>query len=183
MTDCRGKGIKTMRAKKKKVSHALSLCQEKGHTGNPIVSKSFLVEAQMQCLGTETRRNRMREGCRSHYAAWWCSQEKEAEKWQEESSHSLCLEEAGKWKAWLLPFSIPQQLPYSFSFAFSRGRIALQLCYMMERVFYEFFFRVITSQDKKPSSLSLPSSPPPTVLMVPLWVHVDKRTCAFCEVP
>lgn len=105
----------------KKVSYALSLCQEKGHTGNPIVSKSFLVEAQMQCLGTETRRNRMREGCRSHYAARWCSQEKETEKWQEESSHGLCLGRSMKIEGMAAPILNPITIATFLLFCFFKG--------------------------------------------------------------
>lgn len=93
MTDCH--------ETKKDISYALSLCQEKGHTGNPIVSKSAFVEAQMQLLGTETRRNRMREGCRSHYPA--CRKKK----LRSDKNHLMACpwEEAWKQKALLLPFS------------------------------------------------------------------------------
>lgn len=187
MTDCSRKRIKTMRPKKKEVSYAPSLCQEKGHTGNPIVSKSSFVKAQMQLLGTETRRNRMREGCRSHYPAWWRSQEKEAEKWQESSSHDLRLGRSMEMEGTAVPIlSLIPIFIFLLSCFLSKGSAALLLCYMVEHVLYPFFYRIVSfhnKNDARPSFLSLPSSPPPTPPVFPLWLCVHRCAHTFCEGP
>ena len=168
---------------KKKVSYALSLCQEKGHAGNPIVSKRSFTEAQMQLLGTQTRRNRMREGCWSHYPAWWRSQGKEA-KWQE-SPRSLCLGRSTELESTaasiLSLVTITVFLLSSFS---SRGWIALLLCHTMESVLYPDFYRIVTCWNKnaaKPSPLSVPSRPAPTPPVLPLSVCVQRYTRTCCE--
>lgn len=61
----------------------------------------------------------------------------------------------------------------------SKGRIALLLCYVVQHVLYPFFFTalyfVIIKNDAKPSSLSLPSSPP-TSPGVPLWLCAQMHT-------
>lgn len=94
------------------------------------------------------RKKKLRSDMKNHLMAWvW--------------------EEAWKWKAWLLPFSIPKQLPYSFCFAFSRGRIALLLCYIMEYVFMGSFSELQLLMIK-----SLPLYHVPAALRSPLrWSH------------
>lgn len=169
----------------KEVSYALSLCQEKGHTGNPIVSKSCFVEAQMQLLGTETRRNRMREGCRSHYPASWHSQGKEAEKWQEEQPCSLRLGKSTEQEGTaVLIFNLVAISKFLLSCFSQMGRIAVLLCFMMECVLYPGFYAIIACRNKndtKLSPLSLLSSPPPTPLVVPVRLYVHRYTHALCK--
>lgn len=91
-----------------------------------------------------------------------------------------------KWKALLLPFCLVTIAIFLLSCFSSKGRVALLLCYMVERVLYPFFYRITNfhnKNDTKPSSFSLPSSLHPTSLVVPLWLYMHRCTHTFCEGP